>query len=109
MNKKHDFDVSALTTAEIQSEWERLTEEQKRPFVIAAEAELNRAPHLQDEIKAILQKTRGSITWRQMATHLRVQYAPRKEEKKTKLKPNKACVLLHAQDLIAQSLVSSSK
>ena len=70
MNKKHDFDVSALTTAEIQSEWERLTEEQKRPFVIAAEAELNRAPHLQDEIKAILQKTRGSITLRQMATHL---------------------------------------
>ena len=38
-----------------------------------------------------------------------VQYAPCEEKEKTKLKPNKACVLLPAQDLIAQSLVSSSK
>ena len=38
-----------------------------------------------------------------------MQYVPRKEKEKTKLKPNKACVLLPAQDLIAQSLVSSSK
>ena len=41
--------------------------------------------------------------------HNNVQYAPREEKEKTKLKPNKACVLLPVQDLIAQSLVSSSK
>ena len=70
MTKRHAFDENAMSVDEIKEEWEQMGEEQRRPYLLAAEAELHRAAYLENHIARILQKTQGSITWRQIQSQL---------------------------------------
>ena len=47
-----------------------MSEREKMPYIVGAKKELNRAPYLENDIKEILQKTMGSITWRQLQSQL---------------------------------------
>ena len=70
MTKRHAFDENAMSVDEIKEEWAQMDEEQRRPYLLAAEAELHRAAYLENHIARILQKTQGSITWRQIQSQL---------------------------------------
>lgn len=59
-----------MTCKELRKAWEELSEIEKAEYEYKAEACRRRAIYLLEDVTAVLQRTRGSVTWRRLASEV---------------------------------------
>jgi hypothetical protein len=59
-----------FTDTELKTDFEKLTPNQRLPYEVLAESQLQQSSFLIDQVQEYLLKTNGRITWRRLATEI---------------------------------------